>query len=157
MKEAQQKQEHTNSYYAVSVNEVTDYPQLEGACSADICVIGGGFTGVSAALTLAERGFSVALVEGNRIGWGASGRNGGQVINGISGLAKITKRHGEGVAGMVWQHKDDRGNTLHRQQQSNLLLRAAKLLPMSNTWLHIRVLDRNDNQSPPLLLPLLTP
>jgi glycine/D-amino acid oxidase-like deaminating enzyme len=122
MKPHQQKQEHTNSYYAVSVNEVTDYPQLEGACSADICVIGGGFTGVSAALTLAERGFSVALVEGNRIGWGASGRNGGQVINGISGLAKITKRHGEGVAGMVWDLRW-RGNDIIRERVEKYAIR----------------------------------
>jgi glycine/D-amino acid oxidase-like deaminating enzyme len=41
-------------------------------------VVGGGFTGVATALTLAERGYKVAIVEANRIGWGASGRNGGQ-------------------------------------------------------------------------------
>ena len=97
-----QKQEHTRSYYAATVNEVTDYPVLEGSNSADICVVGGGFTGVATALTLAERGYSVALVEANRIGWGASGRNGGQLINGISGLGKIRKKHGEGVADMLW-------------------------------------------------------
>ncbi|MGB5690152.1 MAG: FAD-binding oxidoreductase, partial [Woeseiaceae bacterium] len=77
MRQSNQKQEHTNSYYAASVNEVTNYPILKGARSADICVVGAGFTGVATALTLAERGYSVALVEGNRVGWGASGRNGG--------------------------------------------------------------------------------
>jgi glycine/D-amino acid oxidase-like deaminating enzyme len=102
MKASDQKQEHTGSYYAASVNEVTDYPLLEGSQSADICVIGGGFTGVATALTLAERGYSVALVEANRIGWGASGRNGGQLINGISGLEKIRKKYGEGIADMLW-------------------------------------------------------
>ena len=90
-----QKQEHTGSYYAASVNEVTGYPVLEGSKTADVCVIGGGFTGVATALSLAERGYSVALVEANRIGWGASGRNGGQLINGISGLEKIQKKHGK--------------------------------------------------------------
>ena len=89
MRKSEQKQEHTGSYYAATVNEVTDYPVLEGAKSVDVCVVGGGFTGVATALTLAEQGYSVALVEGNRIGWGASGRNGGQLINGISGLGKI--------------------------------------------------------------------
>lgn len=84
-----QKQEHTGSYYAATVNEKTDYPVLEGTVSADICVVGAGFTGVSAALTLAERGYSVALVEANRVGWGASGRNGGQLINGINGLGLL--------------------------------------------------------------------
>jgi len=68
----------------------------------DICVVGAGFTGVATALTLAERGYSVALVEANRVGWGASGRNGGQLINGISGLSKVQKKHGEGIADMLW-------------------------------------------------------
>jgi len=102
MKATHQRQEHTNSYYAATVNEVTDYPVLEGSVSVDICVVGAGFTGVATALTLAERGFSVALVEANRIGWGASGRNGGQLINGISGLAKIQKKYGDGIADMLW-------------------------------------------------------
>jgi glycine/D-amino acid oxidase-like deaminating enzyme len=97
-----QHQEHTRSYYAATVNEKTDYPVLQGAKSADVCVIGGGFTGVATALTLAERGYRVALIEANRIGWGASGRNGGQLINGISGLSRIRKKYGEGIADMLW-------------------------------------------------------
>jgi len=103
MKLSNQKQEHTSSYYAATANEVTAFPPLKGSIRADICVVGGGFTGVSTALTLAERGFSVALVEANRIGWGASGRNGGQVINGISGLEKVRKKHGDGIADMFWK------------------------------------------------------
>ena len=102
MRAIDQKQEHAQSYYAASVNEVTDYPALAGTESADVCVVGAGFTGVATALTLAERGYSVALVEANRVGWGASGRNGGHLINGISGLEKIRKRHGNGIADMVW-------------------------------------------------------
>lgn len=102
MKAIYQKQEHTRSYYAATVNEVTDYPELEGSVSVDICVVGAGFTGVATALTLAERGFSVALIEANRVGWGASGRNGGQLINGISGLSKVQKKYGEGVSDMLW-------------------------------------------------------
>ena len=106
-----QKQEHTSSYYAASVNEVTDYPVLEGAKSADVCVVGAGFTGVATALTLAERGYSVALVEANRIGWGASGRNGGQIINGISGLEKIQQKRSDGIDDMIWDLKW-RGNDI---------------------------------------------
>lgn len=102
MKAINQKQEHTRSYYADTVNEVTAYPELEGSSSADVCVIGAGFTGVATALNLAERGYSVALVEGNRVGWGASGRNGGQLINGISGLGKVQKKYGDGIADMLW-------------------------------------------------------
>jgi len=111
MKAIDQKQEHTRSYYAASVNEVTDYPVLEGSQSADVCVVGAGFTGVATALTLAERGYTVALVEANRVGWGASGRNGGQIINGISGLERIRKKHGNGIADMIWGMKW-RGNDI---------------------------------------------
>ena len=106
-----QKQGHTSSYYAATVNEITNYPVLAGRQSADVCVVGAGFTGVATALTLAERGYSVALVEANRVGWGASGRNGGQLINGISGLEKIRKKHGEGIADMLWELKW-RGNDI---------------------------------------------
>jgi gamma-glutamylputrescine oxidase len=115
MRNVDQKQEHTNSYYAASVNEVTDYPVLEGAKSVDICVVGAGFTGVSTALSLVERGYSVALVEANRIGWGASGRNGGQIINGMSGLQKIRDKHGDGVADIV-QDLRWRGNDIIRER-----------------------------------------
>jgi len=111
MRKEHQKQEHTKSYYAASVNEITDYPVLEGAKSADICVVGAGFTGVATALTFAERGYSVALVEGNRVGWGASGRNGGQIINGISGLEKIQKKRGASAEKMLWDLKW-RGNDI---------------------------------------------
>lgn len=76
-------QEHTHSFYAASAHCTTDYPALIGDIRADVVVVGGGFSGVNTALELAERGFEVALVEANRIGWGASGRNGGQVIGGI--------------------------------------------------------------------------
>jgi glycine/D-amino acid oxidase-like deaminating enzyme len=107
--------EHTGSYYAASANERTNYPALEGAVSADICVVGAGFTGTATALTLAERGYSVAVVEANRVGWGASGRNGGQIINGISGLEKIRKKHGDGIADTLWDMKW-RGNDLIRER-----------------------------------------
>ncbi len=94
--------EHTGSYYAATRNFATDYPRLEGTQRADVCVVGAGFTGIATALTLAERGYSVAVVEANRVGWGASGRNGGQLINGISGLAKIEKRLGPEYADLLW-------------------------------------------------------
>ena len=106
---------HTRSYYAATTNEVTDYPQLRGAESADVCVVGAGFTCVATALTLAERGYSVALVEANRVGWGASGRNGGQVINGMSGLGKIAKKHGDSVAALIRNLKW-RGNDIIRER-----------------------------------------
>jgi gamma-glutamylputrescine oxidase len=102
MRAINQNQEHTSSYYAATANERTDYPRLEASKSVDVCVVGAGFTGVSTALFLAERGYCVALVEANRVGWGASGRNGGHLINGISGLEKIRKKHGNGIGDMLW-------------------------------------------------------
>ena len=92
-------QEHTGSYYAATVNRHTNFAALQGAHSADVCIVGAGFTGISAALTFAERGYSVVVVEANRVGWGASGRNGGQMINGIAGLGKILKHATELISG----------------------------------------------------------
>lgn len=84
-------QPHCSSYYAATRNDHTSYPTLKGEVDADVCVIGGGFTGVSTALTLAERGLRVVLLEQNQISWGASGRNGGQMISGMSGEGKLSK------------------------------------------------------------------
>jgi len=98
-----QAQPHTGSYYAATVNEVTDYAPLRGAQNADVCVIGAGFTGISTALYLAERGYNVHVVEANRVGWGASGRNGGQIIGGISGEEKIARHLGRDGERIMWQ------------------------------------------------------
>ena len=70
-------QPHTSSYYAATINDVKDFAPLQGEQSADVCVIGAGFTGISTALHLAERGYKVHVIEANKIAWGASGRNGG--------------------------------------------------------------------------------
>ena len=74
---------HAPSYYAATTNESIDGERLEETVQADVCVIGGGFTGMSAALHLARRGRSVVLLEQSLVGWGASGRNGGQVHVGL--------------------------------------------------------------------------
>jgi len=74
--------EHTDSYYAARAPGAT-YPVLEGDLDADVVVVGGGFSGVNTALELAERGIDVVLLEARRIAWGASGRNGGQIIGGV--------------------------------------------------------------------------
>ncbi|KEZ77778.1 NAD(P)/FAD-dependent oxidoreductase [Salinisphaera hydrothermalis] len=82
---------YPGSYYAASVAEPGEYAALAGDRRVDVAVVGGGFTGVATALELAERGYDVALVEANRIGWGASGRNGGQVTGSLSGEAGLKK------------------------------------------------------------------
>ena len=71
------------SWYAATAEHFERQPALEGTVKADLVVVGGGFTGLSAALTAAEAGYSVVLLEERRIGWGASGRNGGQMIPGM--------------------------------------------------------------------------
>lgn len=91
----QDTREHTRSYYAASRKLKIEYPSLVGEHRCDIAVVGAGFTGVSTTLYLAERGYDVALVESNRIGWGASGRNGGQLIDGFTNVEKFERRSGQ--------------------------------------------------------------
>ena len=78
-----QRSQHTASYYAASSLPQPDHPVLQGEHVADVCVVGGGFSGLNTALELAERGMSVIVLEAHKIGWGASGRNGGQLIRGV--------------------------------------------------------------------------
>lgn len=87
------------SYYAATANPFAPAAKLEGEVSADVVVIGGGFTGLHAALNAVERGFSVIVLEAGRIGWGASGRNGGQMIPGWrKSAADLIARYGEAKA-----------------------------------------------------------
>jgi gamma-glutamylputrescine oxidase len=71
--------EYPPSYYAATAAPLDPFPALQGAVRADVCIVGGGYTGLSAALHLAQRGYDVVLLEAHRVGFGASGRNGGQV------------------------------------------------------------------------------
>ncbi len=73
---------YPDSYYVATAIGITEHPTLQGTERADVCVIGGGFTGLSAALNLAEQGLDVVLLEAERIGFGASGRNGGLIGSG---------------------------------------------------------------------------
>ncbi|MDO6454899.1 FAD-binding oxidoreductase [Neptunomonas phycophila] len=75
---------YPHSYYAASINDTRIRHSLQGDHTADICVVGAGFTGLSTALHLAERGFKVIVLEASRIGYGASGRNGGQIVHSYS-------------------------------------------------------------------------
>lgn len=74
--------QHAASYYAASSAPHPDHAYLQGEHNADVCIIGGGYSGLNTAIELAERGFSVILLEARKLGWGASGRNGGQLIRG---------------------------------------------------------------------------
>ena len=87
---------HAASYYAASSVAQPPRPALAGAITADVCVVGGGFSGLNTAIELAERGLRVVLLEARQIGWGASGRNGGQLIRGVGhGLDQFKKIIGQ--------------------------------------------------------------
>lgn len=82
MSPSQPQDSYPRSYYVASAKGLTAATPLDGAAACDVCVIGGGYTGLATALELAERGYKVILLEAQRIGWGASGRNGGQLCSG---------------------------------------------------------------------------
>jgi gamma-glutamylputrescine oxidase len=104
------------SYYVATATAYAPAPRLEGEVRADVVVIGGGYTGLHAALNAAERGFSVVLLEGGKIGWGASGRNGGQLIPGWrKGAAELVARFGRDRAKLLFDlGLDARALTLDR-------------------------------------------
>jgi gamma-glutamylputrescine oxidase len=93
------------SWYRDSVAvELGDCPPLEGEARADVCVVGGGITGCSAALELAERGYSVVLLEAEAIGFGASGRSGGQILPGLgTDIATVERALGHERARDIWE------------------------------------------------------
>lgn len=83
------------SYYAATAHAAPDHAPLAGDVEADLVVVGAGATGLSAALHAAEAGLSVVVLEGGKVGWGASGRNGGQVIPGLrKGALDLIKAYG---------------------------------------------------------------
>jgi gamma-glutamylputrescine oxidase len=93
-----------NSYYTASANAQPDYPKLLSNIEADVCVVGGGFAGLSAAIELADRGYKVVVLEAHHIGFGASGRNGGQLIAGLACEQEMIEQTlGFEAAKQVWQ------------------------------------------------------
>jgi gamma-glutamylputrescine oxidase len=95
--------EYVKSYYAATANRAASFPALTGDLQCDVCVIGAGIAGCSSALHLADRGYSVVLLEDKRIGWGASGRSGAQVLPGFSASQdKIQGLVGAGTARALW-------------------------------------------------------
>jgi len=97
------KSAYLNSWYAATATPHPRHPALEGELSCDVCVVGGGYTGLMTALELAEHGLDVVLLEAQRVGWGASGRNGGQVITGYNKpMATIERWVGRDDARRLW-------------------------------------------------------
>lgn len=80
------------SYYAASANAAPARPVLQETLETDVCVVGAGYTGLSSALHLLEQGFRVVVVEAAKVGFGASGRNGGQIVNSYSRDIDVIER-----------------------------------------------------------------
>jgi len=110
-----QAAETIKSYYADSANDSPSRAHLQANISADICVIGGGFSGLSSALHLVGKGYRVVLLEASGIGWGASGRNGGQIVNGFSrDLITVEQRYGAEAARAIGEMTLEGGNIIRQ-------------------------------------------
>jgi gamma-glutamylputrescine oxidase len=105
-----------NNYYHATSKVAFSADLLGADTSADVAIIGGGITGISAALHLAEQGFSVALLEAHDIGWGASGRNGGQALPGFgASMHKIHQLVGAEASAQLWRMSLEAVELLHAQ------------------------------------------
>ena len=94
---------YVHSFYAETATKIEKFSTLETDNDADVCIIGGGFTGLSSALHLTERGQKVILLEAEKIAWGASGRNGGHVgVGQRVGQQQLEQKHGEQTAKKLW-------------------------------------------------------
>ncbi|MDQ0322702.1 glycine/D-amino acid oxidase-like deaminating enzyme [Pararhizobium capsulatum DSM 1112] len=117
---------YCQSYYAATANQPEPFGRLNGRLEVDVAVIGGGFTGVATALELAEKGVSVALLEANLIGWGASSRNGGQITGSLSGdqamLRQFRRVLGDGAEDFVWNLRW-RGHDIIRRRVEKYAIR----------------------------------
>ena len=102
---------YPDSYYHATQNRRLDLTPLDGDRRADVCIIGGGYSGLSSAIHLARKGYDVVLLEARRMGWGASGRNGGQLC---SGQRKdpmwLGDKLGKDNARQLWQLAEDAKN-----------------------------------------------
>ncbi|MBU2992837.1 FAD-binding oxidoreductase [Octadecabacter sp. 1_MG-2023] len=96
------------SWYAATADIPAERPALKGQHTADVCIVGAGFTGLMAALDLAEAGMKVIVLDAHRAGWGASGRNGGQVGSGFNKDQRwLSARLGKGPAKALWDMTEE--------------------------------------------------
>lgn len=106
------------SYYAATANPVPARPALQGTHETDVCVIGAGYTGISTALFLLEHGFRVTVLEAAQVGYGASGRNGGQIVNSYSrDLDTIEKQLGPEQARLLGEMAFEGGRIIRERVQ----------------------------------------
>lgn len=156
---------YPDSYYKATANPMPEYPTLDGDMECDVGIVGAGYTGLSAALHLAERGYKVVLLDAQRIGWGASGRNGGQLGSGQrvdqeTLLAKVGAKHARDlwqlaqdskslVKSLISKHKIDCDLTPgiieadHKKRFVEETERYVRLLQESYDYDEIKFLDRD--------------
>lgn len=159
---------YPHSYYAATAVGMHEHPRLEETLRADVCVIGGGFTGLSAALNLAERGFDVVLLEAERIGFGASGRNGGLIGSGqrkdviemeqLFGFARsrefwnFAEAAKADIRDRVLQHgidcdlQDGQLLGVHKKRYLGMAAETAKVLAERYDYPHARALGRDETR-----------
>ncbi|MDJ0684567.1 MAG: FAD-binding oxidoreductase [Alphaproteobacteria bacterium] len=124
------------NYYRASANPHPAYPALSGARTADVCIVGAGFTGLSAALDLAQAGYLVIVLEAERVGYGASGRNGGQICTGFTNsMARLEKRLGAENAKRAWEIAKDAVDLIGRRV-------ADHTIDCGLTWGYLHVADK---------------
>lgn len=155
---------YPNSYYTATAVGMIDRRSLEGEETCDVCVVGGGFTGLSTALHLAQRGYETVLLEAQRVGWGASGRNGGQLNTGQrkdpAELARLTSpdhsrllwnlaEEAKGlVRGLIADHdidcdiKDGHISAAWKPGDVDYYRQLAETLARDYDYPHVRPLDR---------------
>jgi gamma-glutamylputrescine oxidase len=105
-----------NSYYEASAERTDRYPALDTEIACDVCIVGAGLAGLSAAIDLADAGFTVAVLEARRVGWGASGRNGGQALVGLAcDMQVIEGQLGREAARQVWDTTVEAVGLIHER------------------------------------------
>lgn len=99
---------HAPSWYAATAHQTPARPPLVGDIACDVCIVGGGYTGLVTAIELAAKGMSVTILEAESVGWGASGRNGGQIVTGFNkGIRDIEGWVGKQDARHLWDLSEE--------------------------------------------------
>jgi gamma-glutamylputrescine oxidase len=107
-----------NSYYVATAATDLRFGALDGEVDSDVCIVGGGLAGLSAAIDLRRQGMSVTVLEGMKVGWGASGRNGGQALNGLAcDLSVVRGQLGQSAARAVWDMTVEAVQLIHERRQ----------------------------------------